>query len=106
MNIGKIFKQVQEVQARMGKAQEDIAMLEAMGSAGGGMVTLTLTGKHTLKGVSIDPSLLVVDEKEVLEDLMMAAHSEAKRKIDELVADRMKEATGGLQLPPGVSLPF
>lgn len=106
MNIGKIFKQVQEVQARMGKAQEEISQLEAVGSAGGGMVTVTLSGKHTLKGITIDPSLLVADEKEVLEDLLMAAHNEAKRKIDELVAERMKEATGGLQLPPGVSLPF
>lgn len=106
MNIGKIFKQVQEVQSKMAKAQEELAALEAIGSAGGGMVTVTLSGKNTLKGIAIDPSLLAVDEKEVLEDLIVAAHNEAKRKVEELTAERMKDVTGGIPLPPGMSLPF
>jgi len=105
-DIGKMMKQAQELQARMASAQEEIQSSEAVGSAGGGLVSLTLTGKGELKGLKIDPSLLVADDVEILEDLIAAAHADAKAKVDALVADKMSAVTGGLQLPAGLKLPF
>jgi DNA-binding YbaB/EbfC family protein len=87
--------------------QEMQAELDAMtvdGVAGGGLVTVTLTGKSDLRGVAIDPSLLKPEEKEILEDLLVAAHAEAKRKAEALMQDKMKEVAGGLPLPPGLKL--
>lgn len=105
-DLGKMMKQAQELQARMSRAQEEIQALEATGTAGAGLVTVTLGGKGDLRAVRLDPSLLGGEEADVVEDLLVAAHADAKAKLDEAVAARMAEVTGGLQLPPGLKLPF
>ena len=104
-DLGKMMKQAQELQTRMAAAQEEIQRLEATGASGGGLVTVTLSGKGDLKGLKIDPSLLA-DEADVLEDLVIAAHADARAKVDAAVAERMAAVTGGLQLPAGLKLPF
>ena len=93
----------------MGMMKQAQAELESMlvdGESGGGLVKVTLTAKGELKSVRIDPSLLKADEKEILEDLIVSAHSQARAKADEAMAEKMKSITGGLQLPPGLKLPF
>jgi DNA-binding YbaB/EbfC family protein len=84
--------------------QGELDSLEVQGISGGGLLTVTMTGKSELKGVSIDPSLLKPDEKEILEDLLVAAHADAKRKAEALLQDKMKDLTGGLPIPPGLKL--
>ncbi|MEQ8746562.1 YbaB/EbfC family nucleoid-associated protein [Pyruvatibacter sp.] len=103
-NLGGLMKQAQEMQARMAEMQEKVAALEVEGSSGGGLVTVTLAGKGELRGVKIDPSLMVPDEAEILEDLLVAAHTDAKAKLDAKLQDEMKAVTGGIALPPGFSL--
>jgi DNA-binding YbaB/EbfC family protein len=105
-DLGKMMKQAQQLQSKMAEAQEEIQRIEASGTAGGGLVTVTLSGKGDLRGVKIDPSLASGDEIEILEDLIVAAHADAKGKVDAAVAERMAEVTGGLQLPAGLKLPF
>ncbi len=105
-NLGKMMQQVQQMQERMQLMQEELAQTNVMGTAGGGMVSVTLSGKGEMKGVEIDDSLLKPEEKEILEDLIMAAHNDAKARMEDLVAQKMKEATGGMELPPGMNLPF
>ncbi len=105
-NLGKMMQQVQQMQERMQLMQEELAQTNVMGTAGGGMVSVTLSGKGEMKGVEIDDSLLKPKEKEILEDLIMAAHNDAKARMEDLVAQKMKEATGGMELPPGMNLPF
>jgi DNA-binding YbaB/EbfC family protein len=105
-DIGKMMKQAQELQARMAEVQDEIQRTEVVGSSGGGMVRLTLSGKGELRRLSIDPSLVKPDEVEILEDLIVAAHADAKAHLDETLADKMAAMTGGLQLPPGFKLPF
>ena len=105
-DLGKMMKQAQQLQAKMAEAQEAIQALTATGAAGGGLVQVTLSGKGDLKGLKIDPSLATADEVEILEDLIVAAHADAKQKLDAAVAERMSEVTGGLQLPAGLKLPF
>ena len=90
---------------QMQKAQEGVANLEAEGSAGGGLVTVVITGKGVGKKVTIDPSLIKVDEKDVMEDLIAAAFTDAKQKLDALTQSEMMKATGGMQLPPGFNFP-
>jgi len=109
-NLGNMLKQAQQMQTRM---QEMQAKLEAMtidGAAGGGMVKVTLSGKSELKRVSIDPSLMAADEREVLEDLLVAAHADARQKVEAAMAEEMQKATAGLNLPGGLpgglKLPF
>ena len=104
--LSQLMRQAQEMQANMQKAQNELAAIEVEGIAGGGMVTLRLTAKSELKGVQIDPSLMKPDEKEILEDLLVAAHADARRKAETLLQDKMKSITGGLPLPPGFQLPF
>ncbi len=105
-NLGKMMQQVQQMQERMQLMQEELAQTNVMGTAGGGMVSVTLSGKGEMKGVEIDDSLLKPEEKEILEDLIIAAHNDAKARMEDLVAQKMKEATGGMELPPGMNLPF
>ncbi|BBE73328.1 YbaB/EbfC family nucleoid-associated protein [Oharaeibacter diazotrophicus] len=105
-DLGKMMKQAQQLQAKMAEAQEAIQAIEATGAAGGGLVTVTLSGKGDLRTVRVDPSLAKADEVEILEDLLVAAHADAKQKLDAAIAEKMSAVTGGLQLPPGLKLPF
>ena len=84
--------------------QAELDQIEVEGAAGGGLVTVTLTAKGEMKGVKIDPSLIKPDEKEILEDLIVAAHADARRKAEALMQEKMKALTGGLPLPPGMKL--
>ena len=103
--IGQLMKQAQQMQADMQKAQEEMAALEVTGEAGGGMVKVTMNCQHEAQAVEIDDSL-IGDDKEMLEDLIVAALNDARRRIDETVKDKMAGVTGGLNLPPGMKLPF
>lgn len=105
-NLGNLMKQAQEMQAKMAEMQDRLAELTVEGAAGGGMVTITLSGKSEMKGIRIDPALLNGEEAEILEDLIVAAHADAKSKAEQRTADEMKELTGGLNLPPGFNMPF
>jgi nucleoid-associated protein EbfC len=99
-----LMKQVQSAQAKLQEMQAELETVEVEGQAGGGLVKLRLTAKGELKAVSIDASLLKPEEAEVLEDLLIAAHAEARKKAEGLLAEKMKGATGDLQLPPGLKL--
>lgn len=105
-NLGNLMKQAQEMQGKMAEMQERLAEMTVEGAAGGGLVSVTLSGKGEMKGITIDPSLLNPAEAEILEDLIKAAHGDAKTRSEARSAEEMKELTGGLQLPPGMSLPF
>ncbi len=105
-NLGNMLKQAQQMQQRMQEMQAELESREVQGSAGGGMVVVTLNGKSELRGVKIDPSLLVPAEVEVLEDLIKAAHADAKGRADREMAEEMQKLTAGLPLPPGMKLPF
>jgi DNA-binding YbaB/EbfC family protein len=105
-NIGKMLQQAQEVQEKMGRVQEELAVTEITGMAGAGLVSLTLNGKGELLKISIDPSILTADDKDLIEDLIIAAHRDTKAKVEAHVAQEMGKVTGGLQLPPGMKLPF
>lgn len=106
MNMMKMLKQAQEMQSKLGQVQADMETREFEGNSGGGAVKLSLTGKGELKKITLDPSLLVASEKEMLEDLIIAAHRDAKDKADGALSDAMNEATGNLKLPGGFKLPF
>jgi nucleoid-associated protein EbfC len=101
-----MMKQAQAMQAKMAELQTELDQTLVEGEAGGGLVKVTLSAKGALQGVSIDPSLLTVAEKDVLEDLIVTAHAQARQKGEEAMAEKMKALTGGLQLPPGLKLPF
>ena len=105
-NLGQMMKQVQELQVRMQAVQEKLERMTIEGRSGGGLVTVTLDGKGTLTAVAIDASLMKEGEKEILEDLVIAAHADARAKLQQAMADEMKEVTGGLPLPPGLQMPF
>lgn len=105
-NLGAMMKQAQQMQEKMQTLQDELANAEMTGSSGGGMVEVTMTGKHEVKRVKIDPSLIVPDDTEMLEDLIAAAFNDAKAKVEVMMQEKMSELTGGLQLPPGMSLPF
>ncbi len=105
-NLGNMMKQAQQMQAKMAEMQESLDRVEITGASGGGMVEVTLTGKGEMRKVKIDPTLVDKDEIEVLEDLIAAAHNDAKGKVEARVAEEMSKVTGGLQLPPGMKLPF
>jgi DNA-binding YbaB/EbfC family protein len=109
MAIGDLMgmmKQARELQTRMEQLQQEVGALEIEGSSGGGLVTVTMTGKSEMKRIHIDPSLLKAEEAEILEDLIVAAANDARTKAETKLADKMREVTGGLQLPPGMKLPF
>jgi nucleoid-associated protein EbfC len=99
-----MMKQAAELQAKMQALQAELERIEVEGTAGGGLVTVTLSAKGELKGVKLDDSLIKPTEKEILEDLLVAAHTDARRKAEALVQDKMKTLTGGLPLPPGLKL--
>ena len=105
-NFGDMIKQAQEMQKKMKELKEGIANLEVEGSSGGGRVKITVTGKGEVKKIKIDPSLMKPEESEILEDLIVAAFNEAKKKSEEASAEEMKKLTGGLNLPPGFKMPF
>ena len=105
-NLGNMLKQAQEMQSRMAELQAKLVEVEMTGAAGGGMVQVTLNGKGEMKKVKIDKSLIVANEVEVLEDLIVAAANDAKSRVEAFVAGEMQKLTGGLQLPPGMKLPF
>ncbi len=105
-NLGQMLKQAQEMQTRMAEMQAELERIEIAGAAGGDMVTVVLTGKGELKRVAIDPSLVKDGEREMLEDLIVAAHRDARAKLETQMAEAMSKVTGGLQLPPGFKLPF
>ncbi len=106
MNLQKMMKQAQDMQNKIAAVQEKIEAEEAHGTAGGGMVTLKINGKHSLLKVSIDDSLMKLEEKEMLEDLIVAAFNDAKDKIDASASSQMSAVTSGLNLPAGMKLPF
>lgn len=104
-NLGQMMKQAQQMQAKMAELQEKLAETEVTGAAGGGMIQVTLNGKGEMRGVKIDPALVDPNDVEVLEDLIVAATNDAKAKVEVQVAERMRELTGGIDLPPGFKLP-
>jgi nucleoid-associated protein EbfC len=106
MDIMGMMKKAQAVQAKLQEAQEELGRLEVEGQAGGGMVSLTLNAKGDLRGVRIDASLLTPADKDMLEDLIVAAFTDGKAKADRAAAEKMQSLTEGLPLPPGMKLPF
>ena len=103
-NIAQMMQQAQKMQENLQRAQEELAKLEVTGSAGGGMVSITLTGTKECRKVRIDPSIL--SDQEMVEDLIAAAFNDAANKIDVESKSKMGAATAGMQLPPGMKLPF
>jgi DNA-binding YbaB/EbfC family protein len=103
-NFAGMMKQAQELQTRMAEMQAEMERARVEGQSGGGLVVLTLNGKGELVGVKIDPSLAKADEVEILEDLIVAAHTDAKAKVERLLQEKMQSLTGGLPLPPGLKL--
>ena len=105
-NLGGLMKQAAQMQTRMQEMQAKLESMEMDGEAGAGLVRVTLNGKGDLRKIHIDPKLLDPADTEMLEDLMVAAHRDAKTKIEAAMASEMQKITGGLQLPPGMKLPF
>jgi DNA-binding YbaB/EbfC family protein len=99
-----LMKQAAQLQSKMQEMQAELDRIEVEGTAGGGMVTVTLTAKGELKGVKVDDSLMKAEEKEILEDLLVAAHADGRRKAETVMQEKMKSLTGGLPLPPGLKL--
>jgi hypothetical protein len=99
-----LMKQAAQLQSKMQALQAELDQIEVEGTAGGGMVTVKLTAKGDLKGITVDDSLLKPSEKEILEDLLVAAHADARRKAEATLQEKMKAVTGGLPLPPGMGL--
>ena len=105
-NLGQMMKQAQEMQAKMAELQARMEHVELTGTAGAGLVSITLNGKGEIRRVSIDPSLAKADEVEVLEDLIAAAANDARAKVEARMQEETRQLMGGLGLPPGLKLPF
>ena len=105
-NIAQLMQQAQKMQENLQRAQEDLAKLEVTGSAGGGMVSVTLSGTKECRKVRIDPSLLAEPDAEMIEDLVAAAFNDAANKVDTESKAKMGAATAGMPIPPGMKLPF
>ncbi len=103
--MGNLMKQAQQMQAKMQKAQEELANMEVVGEAGAGMVKVTMTGSHSVRRVEIDESLME-DDKDMIEDLVAAAFNDAVRRVEEANKEKMGALTGGMQMPPGMKMPF
>jgi nucleoid-associated protein EbfC len=103
-NIFGMMKQAQELQSKMAELQAELEAMEVEGTSGGGLVNVTLTGKGSMAKISIDPSLVKPDDVEILEDLIVAAHNDAKQKAEKAMAEKMQAITSGLPLPPGLKL--
>ena len=106
VDILGMMKKAQELQSRMAEVQDRLGELVVEGRSGGGLVTVSVTGKFDLRGIKIDPSLMKAGEEGILEDLIIAAHADAKGKAETEAARQMQELTAGLPLPPGMKLPF
>jgi nucleoid-associated protein EbfC len=105
-NLADIMKQMSSMQNRMGDMQTKLQNITIIGQSGGGLVKVALSGKGNMQSITIDPSLMKEDEREILEDLIVAAHTDAREKVETAAAEEMKALTGGLPLPPGMKLPF
>ncbi|MBB5073393.1 hypothetical protein HNQ69_000514 [Bartonella callosciuri] len=105
-NMMNMMKKAKEMQEKMQQIQEEISSLQAVGTAGGGLVNVTLNGKNIITAIQIDPSLLKPEEIEILEDLIMAAYNEARTKIEVAIEEKTKSVAKGLPLPSGFKLPF
>jgi nucleoid-associated protein EbfC len=105
-DLGQMMQQVQEMQARMQEFQARLASVFVTGNAGGGLVSMTLNGKGVMTACAIDASLIQPDDKEIIEDLIVAAHSDARDKLEKLISEEMKQVTGGIPLPPGFQMPM
>ena len=105
-NFNNMIKQAQDLQKKMAEAQEKVETLEADGISGGGIVKITINGKNNVTSVNIDETAIDKNEKEILEDLIVAAFNDARDKIQRKIADEMSSLTGGIKLPPGMKLPF
>ncbi len=105
-NLAGLMKQASQMQAKMQEMQAKLEALEIEGTAGAGMVGLTLNGKGELKRLKIDPKLADPAEIEMLEDLLVAAHADARRRLEATTSEEMQKVAGGLNLPPGMKLPF
>lgn len=101
-----LMKQAKEMQSKMQSMQEEMAQLTVTGASGAGMVTVTLSGQGHMQAVTIDPSIVNQGEGEMIEDLVIAAHNDAKNKLDQAMAEKTQAMTAGMQLPPGMKLPF
>ncbi len=104
-NIGQLMKQAQMMQENMRRMQDQLGAIEVEGQAGSGMVKVVMTCKHQVRRVAIDPSL-IGEEREMLEDLLVAAFNDAAQRVDATVAEKMGSVTAGMGLPPGLKLPF
>lgn len=105
-NLSQMMKQAQEMQSRMAEMQQRLQETEVVGQSGGGMIQVTINGKHEVRAVKIDPSLVDPEDVEVLEDLIAAAVNDARGKVETYMQDEMEKLTGGMNLPPGFKLPF
>jgi DNA-binding YbaB/EbfC family protein len=105
-DISQIMRQAQAMQAKINEAQKKLEAMEVEGSSGGGLVKLRISGKNALLGLTIDPSLMKEDEREILEDLIKAAHDDARRKLEDVQNEEMKGLSGGLGILPGFKMPF
>jgi len=105
-NIGNLMKQAQQMQANVQRVQAEIAALEVTGEAGGGIAKVTMNGKHEVTRVTLDPSIIGSDDKEMLEDLIAAAINDAVQKVARTTQEKMAAVMGGMNLPPGFKLPF
>jgi len=105
-NLAGLMKQAQQMQSKMQEMQARLESIEVEGAAGAGLIVVTLNGKGDLRRVKIDPKLADPSDLEMLEDLIVAAHRDAKSKIEAMTQEEMQKVTGGLQLPPGMKLPF
>ena len=103
--LAGLMKQAQAMQENLKKAQEELAMTEVEGQSGAGLVKVTMTGKHDVRRVTIDPSLLA-DDKDMLEDLVAAAFNDSLRRAEEVSQEKMSKVTAGMPLPPGMKMPF
>ena len=106
VNIGNMMKQAQQLQKKMSEAQEKLTSIEVEGVSGGGLVKVISTAKGEIKKINIDSSIIKPDEKEIVEDLIVAAINDAKQKGEVAAQEEMKNVTGGLPLPPGMKMPF
>lgn len=105
-NLAGLMKQASQMQTKMQEMQDRLSGLEVEGEAGAGMVRVVLNGKHALRRITIDPRLADANEIEMLQDLIVAAHADAARRVEAMAAEEMQKITGGLSLPPGMKLPF
>ena len=103
-NFVEMMKQAAQLQSKMQAMQEELGKLEVEGISGGGLVSVRMTAKMEVKAVKIDPSLIKADEREILEDLLVTAHNDARRKAEAAMTEKMQGLTGGLGLPPGLGL--